>query len=133
MKFLSLILIFCSLSAHAALKMKVSYSQGGYVHKEYPFIRFLTLQTKMPSAGTWEISIMGLNSKTGNESCWIYITSEDKKEILDLYQILQKAKLDPATTQFSITRNTTEVASGPACSHRIDLRKDAFTVQVQDL
>jgi hypothetical protein len=133
MKFLSLLLIFCSLSAHSALKMKVQYTQGGYVNKEYPFIRFITLQTKMPASGTWEISIMGLNAKTGNESCWVHVTSEDKKEIFDLYQILQKAKQEVATTQVSFTRNTAEVASGTGCSHKLDLRKDAFTIQTQDL
>ncbi len=133
MKFLSLLLIFCSLSAQAALKMKVSYTQGGYVNKEYPFIRFITLQSKMPASGTWEISVMGLNAKLGTESCWVHITSDDKKEIFDLYQIFQKAKQEVATTQISFTRNTTEVASGTGCSHKLDLRKDGFTVQVQDL
>lgn len=133
MKFLTLFVFFCSLSASAALKMRVSYTQGTWVNKEYPFIRFITLQTKMPSLGTWEISLMGLNAKTGTESCWVYITSDDKKEIFDLYQILQKAKQDVMTTQFSFQRNTTEVVSGPGCQHRLDLRKDAFTVQLQDL
>lgn len=133
MKFLTLIALFCSLSASAALKMRVSYIQGTWVNKEYPFIRFITLQTKNPSLGTWELSLMGLNAKTGTESCWVYITSDDKKEIFDLYEILQKAKQDVTTTQFSFQRNTTEVASGPGCQHRLDLRKDAFTVQVQDL
>jgi hypothetical protein len=133
MKFLTLICLFLSLSASAALKMRVSYTQGTWVNKEYPFIRFITLQTKSPSLGTWELSLMGLNAKTGTESCWVYITSDDKKEIFDLYAILQKAKADVSTTQFSFQRNTTEVVSGPSCVHRLDLRKDSFTVQVQDL
>jgi hypothetical protein len=133
MKFLTLVALFCSLSASAALKMRVSYIQGTWVNKEYPFIRFITLQTKNPSMGTWQIALMGLNAKTGTESCWVYITSDDKKEIFDLYQILEKAKTDVTTTQFSFQRSTTEVASGPGCQHQLDLRKDAFTVQVQDL
>lgn len=133
MKLLMLLGLFCSLSASAALKMRVSYTQGTWVNKEYPFIRFITLQTKNPSMGTWELALMGLNAKTGTESCWVYVTSDDKKEIFDLYQILQKAKQDTTTTQFSFQRNTTEVASGPGCQHRLDLRKDSFTVQAQDL
>ncbi len=134
MKFLSIVLIALSFTANAGLKMRISYTQGTWVNKEYPFIRFISLQTKNPSLGTWQLALMGLNAKTGTESCWIYVTSEDKKEIFDLYEVLQKAKAsDTLTTQFTIQRNMAEVASGPGCNHQIDLRKDAFTVQLQDL